>query len=64
MGWNMIFVAINIYWIKRLMFERRPVTINDDERRLYKLAFRKMKERHALKLFRLGVWTSYPTGKF
>ena len=61
-GWNLVFLAINIYWITRLVLDRRPVPFNDEERRLYKLAFRNMKERDAFKLFRLGTWSSHPAG--
>jgi len=61
-GWNMVFVAINIYWITRLVLERRPVPFSEDERRLYNLAFRNMKERDAFKLFCLGTWSSHPAG--
>lgn len=62
-GWNLVFVAINIYWITRLLLDRRPVPFNDDERRLYHLAFQNMNERDAFKLFRMGTWSSEPAGK-
>lgn len=60
--WNLVFVAINIYWITRLVLDRRPVPFSDDERRLYRLAFRNMSERDAFRLFRMGVWSSQPAG--
>jgi hypothetical protein len=60
--WNVVFIAINIYWIAKLALERRPVPFTDEERRLYQLAFRNMKERDAFKLFRLGAWSSQPAG--
>ena len=60
MGWNVVFVAINIFWITRLMLDRRPVPFTDEERRLYKLAFRNISERDAFKLFRMGAWTPVP----
>ncbi|MEM7399347.1 MAG: cyclic nucleotide-binding domain-containing protein [Pseudomonadota bacterium] len=60
--WNLVFVAINVFWIVRLLLDRRPVPFNDDERRLYRLAFRNMNERDALKLFRTGTWSHQPPG--
>jgi len=60
--WNLVFVAINIFWITKLMLERRPVHFSDDEKRLYQLALRNLKEQEALKLFHLGAWTSTPAG--
>ena len=61
-AWNLVFTAINVFWISKLMFERRPVHLSDDEKRLYQLAFRNLTPRDALKLFRLGAWTSSPAG--
>ena len=61
-SWNLVFVAINIYWITKLLLDRRPVPFSDDERRLYRLAFRNMSERDAFKLFRMGTWSSQPAG--
>ena len=62
MAWNVVFISINIYWIIRLILERRPVQFSDEERRLYELALRNMSERDAFKLFRLGRWTSAQAG--
>ena len=62
MAWNVVFISINIYWITRLILERRPVQFSDEERRLYQLALRNLNEHGALKLFRLGAWTSEPAG--
>lgn len=61
-GWNLVFVAINLYWITRLLLDRRPVPFTDDERRLYHLALQNMNERDAFKLFRMGTWVSEPAG--
>lgn len=38
--WNLVFMAINIFWITKLILERRSVHFTDDERRLYDLALR------------------------
>ena len=51
-SWNLVFSAINIYWIAKLILERRPVQFSDDEKRLYQLALRSLKEQDALKLSR------------
>ena len=61
-GWNLVFLAINVFWITKLILDRRPVPFTDEERRLYKLAFRNMSERDAFKLFRMGAWSSQPAG--
>lgn len=61
-GWDVVFMAINIFWITKLLLERRPVQFTDEEKRLYEGAFRHLSERDALKLFRLGTWTAVPVG--
>ena len=61
-GWNLVFIAINIFWITKLFLDRRPVPFSDEERHLYQLAFRNMTERDAFRLFRMGVWSSQPAG--
>jgi hypothetical protein len=60
--WNVVFIAINVYWVTKLALERRPVPFSDEERRLYQLAFRNMDERDAYKLLRTGAWSSLLAG--
>ncbi|MCY6380522.1 cyclic nucleotide-binding domain-containing protein [Hoeflea prorocentri] len=61
-GWNIVFIAINIFWITKLALDRRPVPFTDEERRIYQLAFRNIREREAFRLFRTGTWSVVPTG--
>jgi hypothetical protein len=61
--WNIVFMAINSYWITRLLLERRPVQLDTDEQRLYQLAFRTLTPREALNLFKLGTWRSSASGE-
>ena len=59
-GWNAVFITINVLWIARLALDRRPVPFTDEERHLYQLAFRNIRERDAFRLFRMGTWSSVP----
>lgn len=61
-AWNIVFTAINIFWIAKLLLERRPVQFTEEERGLYQTALRGLKEREAFKLFRAGNWTSLQAG--
>ncbi len=61
--WNILFLAINAYWIIRLLLERRPVRFSPDEQRLYQLAFRTLTPREALQLFRIGTWGAAEAGE-
>ena len=49
-AWNLVFIAINVFWIAKLLSERRPVQLSDDEKRLYRLALRNLNPRDALNL--------------
>ncbi|WP_419912659.1 cyclic nucleotide-binding domain-containing protein [Hoeflea sp.] len=59
-GWNVVFIAINLFWITKLALDRRPVPFTEEEKRIYRIAFRNIRERDAFKLFRMGKWTSVP----
>jgi hypothetical protein len=55
-AWNVLFIAINAYQIYLLALERRPVRLEEDEQRLYQLAFRSLTPREFQKLLGLGRW--------
>lgn len=61
-GWNVFFIGINLYWITRLLAERRPVPFTEEERRLYSTALRNLSERDAFKLLRMAQRRSVPEG--
>lgn len=54
--WNLAFTSLNIFWIVRLLLERRPIELNEEERRLCELVFRTMKPREMMKILRQGTW--------
>lgn len=53
-GWNVLFSAINGYQIHRLLMERRPVRLRDEEHKLRELAFRALSPREFQKLLTTG----------
>jgi CRP-like cAMP-binding protein len=57
--WNLLFTAMNIYAIWRLLLERRPVHLTEDEQRLRQLVFRPLAPREMLKLLKLGRWENH-----
>ena len=61
-GWNLVFISINAFWVARLLMERRPVHFSEEEQRLHDSALRHVADRDARRLFDLGKWTSVPTG--
>ena len=59
--WNLLFTALNIFWIVRLVLERRPVHLTGNDLRLYQLVFRCLTPREMLQLLRLGDWKEAAT---
>jgi hypothetical protein len=61
--WNLVFAALNIFWVFRLMLERRPVKLSTDEQRLCELVFRTMTPREMIKLLKLATWETAEAGE-
>ena len=59
--WNLVFTAV--YWIGRLLLERRPLTLSAAEQRLCELVFRTMTPREMTTLLKLATWESAKTGE-
>jgi CRP-like cAMP-binding protein len=62
-AWNIIFTAVNVYWIIHLWMERRPVHFTPEEQRLYDKALRALCPCDARKLFQSAVWRTVPSGE-
>ncbi len=54
--WNILFITLNVYWIARLLFERRPVQLTADEKQLCELVFRLVSPREMISLLKIGTW--------
>ncbi len=61
--WNLVFTALNIYWIARLLWERRPVKLSAEEQRLCELVFRTMTPREMIKILKLASWENAAAGE-
>ena len=61
--WALVFIAINLYQITRIYLERRPVVLSEDERRLYDLGFRSLRQREFVALALAGEWKSAEAGE-
>ena len=61
-GWTLLFMAINLYHVTRILLERRPVKFTSEEQRLYDLTFRSLEPRDFLKLVKFGEWKTAGQG--
>jgi hypothetical protein len=58
-GWNVVFIAINCYWIVRLSIERRPVHFTRDEELLHQLSFASLTPHETQDLYAMGTWVDF-----
>ncbi len=61
--WNLVFTALNLYWIVRLLLERRPVELSAEEQKLCELVFRTMTPREMIKILKLASWENAAAGE-
>jgi hypothetical protein len=62
-GWNVLFMAINVVQVYRILVERRPVRLKADELALYKLAFRVLTPREFERILAIGRWEEAGAGE-
>ncbi len=61
--WNLLFIALNIYWIVKLVLERRPIELSPDQQRLCELVFHAISPRQMVTLLKRGHWRSAAAGE-
>jgi hypothetical protein len=62
-GWNFVFVALNLYHIAVLMYEKRPVKMNDKNAELYETLFKDMTPVEYLKVSKVAEWKMFKSGE-
>lgn len=62
-GWNILFIILNIYQVVRLILERRPVTLSEDLESIYESRFKNMKKRDFLNFWHFGHEICYLNAK-
>ena len=58
-GWNGLFVLVNIYHISVLLYEKRPVQMDDKNTELYNTLFKDMTPVEYLKISKAACWKTY-----
>ena len=61
-GWNAIFVMVNIYHISVLLYEKRPVQMDDKNTELYNTLFKELTPVEYLKISKAACWKNYEPG--
>ena len=62
-GWNFVFVGLNLYHIAVLIYEKRPVKMNDKNTELYETLFKDMTPVEYLKVSKIAEWKIFKSGE-
>lgn len=61
-AWNVLFIAINIFQIGRIVKERRPAHLDQRAEQLYQTAAKELTRNQFAQLIKLGEWKTGPKG--
>ncbi|MEO6259536.1 MAG: cyclic nucleotide-binding domain-containing protein [Thermoanaerobaculia bacterium] len=61
-GWNVVFIALNVVQIGLLLRERRGVTFSEVEKELYQSSFSRFTPVEFLRLIRIATWKEAEAG--
>ena len=62
-NWNFVFIAVNIYHIGVILYEKREVKMDDKNQELYDTLFKEMTPVEYLKISRAAKWETVKTGQ-
>ena len=58
-GWNFIFITVNLYHIAIIVYEKRPVKMSPKDRELYETMFKSLSPVEYLKITKLAIWKKF-----
>ena len=62
-GWNFVFVLVNLYHIAIIIYEKRPVQMSPKHKELYETMFAKLTPVEFLKITKIADWEHYKSGE-
>ena len=62
-NWNFIFIAVNLYHIAVILYEKREVKMDDKDQELYDTLFKEMTPVEYLKISRAAKWELVKSGQ-
>jgi len=60
--WNGVFIAVNLYHIAVLIYEKRPVKMSSKDKELYDTMFKSMSPVEFLKITKIAKWKKFKKG--
>ena len=61
-GWNLVFVVVNLYHISVIIYEKRPVHMDDKNTELYETLFKDLTPVEYLKISKAAIWKKFKSG--
>jgi len=61
-NWNIIFIAVNLYHVAMLIYEKRPVHMAPKDKELYETMFRDLTPVEYLKITKIASWIKLKPG--
>ena len=62
-GWNFVFVALNVYHIAVIIYEKRPIKMVPKDKELYETLFKDLSPVEYLKISKVAEWKTYKSGE-
>jgi len=62
-GWNLVFVALNLYHIAIIFYEKRPIKMKPKDKELYESLFKELSPVEYLKVTKIAKWKKFKAGE-
>ena len=62
-GWNFVFISVNLYHIAVLVYEKRPVHMSPKHKELYETMFKDLTPVEFLKITKIADWEHFKSGE-
>ena len=62
-GWNFVFVTVNLYHIAVIIYEKRPVHMSPKHKELYETMFKDLTPVEFLKITKIADWEHFKSGE-
>ena len=62
-GWNLVFIALNLYHVAVIIYEKRPVQMSAKHRELYETMFKDLTPVEFLKITKIADWVHFKSGE-
>ena len=62
-GWNFVFISLNLYHIAVLVYEKRPVQMSPKHKELYETMFKNMTPVEFLKITKIADWVQFKSNE-